>query len=104
MTKLKLKFVWDQTKEFEYRLYVGSFAVAEVFHHVPRSSDKLKPWIVQCLLPGVEVRKELRYENEAEAMELAEKAVSHWFNGALRDVVVRQAAFHRVIGMDEDLY
>ena len=83
---MKPKYEWTQTKEYEHRLAVGPFVVAEVFHHAPKLLDRDKPWIVQCLLPGVEIRKDLRFSNATDAMVTAEKSVEMWFNGALRDV------------------
>lgn len=79
-----IKPEWTQTKDFEYRLCVGPFCVAEVFHHAPKSLDKAKPWVVQSLLPGLDIRKELRYETAEEARTLAERVTAHWFNVVLK--------------------
>lgn len=82
---MKLIYNWTQTKDYEYRLFAGPYAVAEVFHHAPKPLDRAKPWMVQVLLPGIEVRKDLRFADQDEAKEVAEKSVTHWFNSALRD-------------------
>jgi hypothetical protein len=75
---------WSQTKDYEHRLSCGPFVVAEVFHHAIKSLDKEKPWVVQSLLPGLDIRKELRFRTEDEAKTLAERVVGHWFNVVLR--------------------
>ena len=74
-----MKLEWTQTKDFEYRLFAGPFPVAEVFHHATKSFDKEKPWVVQSLLPGLDIRKELRFVTQEEAQTLAERVSHHWF-------------------------
>ena len=74
-----MRYEWTQTKDFEFRLSAGPFVVAEVFHHAPKNLDRDKPWVVQSLLPGLDIRKELRFETESEAKVLAERVTKHWF-------------------------
>jgi hypothetical protein len=83
-----MKYEWTQTKDFEWKLNAGPFPVAEVYHHAVKSLDKAKPWVTMCLLPGLDIRKELRFETEDEAKTLAERVVGHWFNVVLGDADV----------------
>lgn len=78
------KFEWSLTGSYEYRLSAGPFVVAEVVHYAVKSLDKDKPWVVRSLLPGLDIRKELRFRTEEEAKTLAERVVGHWFNAVLK--------------------
>ncbi len=79
------KLEWQKTKDFEHRLFAGGYALAEVFHSAVLRNERERPWVSMCLLPGVDIRKELRFLTEDEAKEAAQSAVEHWFKGVLRD-------------------
>lgn len=78
MTQHPMK--WETTKDHEHLLYWGPFAVASVVHWAVKREEKDKPYIARTMLPGVDIRKELRFAAVEDAMDMAEKATLHWFD------------------------
>jgi hypothetical protein len=79
-----MRYEWSKTGDYEHRLWAGPFMVAEVVYYAVKSLDKAEPWAVRSLLPGLDIRKELRFETESEAKLLAERVTKHWFHDVLR--------------------